>query len=205
MPGVIDTRTGRAQPLTHPPPRTCQQDCPSRGQTGRGSPRPTFLSHRWLSSWKEAARREGPAQVLHAGLISPAPATGPGSPRCQDSGTVPSDQPQHSREHRASGRLSPPPPPSTGPPAPSRGRSGDAGSIPAGPSLPRSGLCLQGVWGQDEPDYLGWQELTLSKHLLYAQSNAWHVSDLHDNKVTGCHSPHFIDKETGSERGRVLP
>ena len=91
------------------------------------------------------------------------------------------------------------------PQAPSRGRSGDEGSILAGPSLPRSGLCLQGVWGQDKPDYLGWQELTLSKHLLYARSNAWHVSDPHDNKVTGCHSPHFIDKETGSERGRVLP
>ena len=26
VPGVIDTRTGRAQPLTHPTPRTCQQD-----------------------------------------------------------------------------------------------------------------------------------------------------------------------------------
>lgn len=78
-------------------------------------------------------------------------------------------------------------------------------AIPAGSSLPRSGLCLQGVWGQDKPAYLGWQALTLSKHLLYARSNARHVSDPHDNKATGCHSPHFIDKETGSERGSVLP
>ena len=123
VPGVIDTRTGRAQPLTHPPPPTCQQDCPSRGQTCRGSPRPTFLSQRWLSSWKEAAQREGPAQVLYAGLISSAPATGRGSPRCQDSGTVPSDQPRHSREHRASGRLSPPPPPPpTVPPSAQQGQ-----------------------------------------------------------------------------------
>lgn len=78
-------------------------------------------------------------------------------------------------------------------------------AIPAGSSLLRSGRCLQGVWGQDKPTYLGWQVLTLSKHLLYARSNAWHVSDPHDNKATGCHSPHFIDKQTGSERGRVLP
>ena len=35
VPGVIDTRTGRAQPLTHPPPRTCQQDvCPGDRHAG---------------------------------------------------------------------------------------------------------------------------------------------------------------------------
>ena len=91
------------------------------GQTCRGLPRPIFLSQRQLSSWKEAVPREGPAQVLDASLISPALATGRGSPRCQDSGTMPSGQPRHSREHCASGLLTPPlPTPRSAPRCPAR-------------------------------------------------------------------------------------
>lgn len=78
-------------------------------------------------------------------------------------------------------------------------------AIPAVLSLPCSGLCLQGVWGKDKLAYLGWEELTLSKHPLRAQPNARHTSDPHDNKVAGCRSLHFIHEETGSERDRVLP
>lgn len=58
--------------------------------------------------------------------------------------------------------------------------------------------------GQAEPS-LSWEDITLSKHLLCAQSQAWHTPHLQHNKVSGCHSSHFIDAKTGSERGRVLP
>ena len=97
--------------------------------------------------------------------------------------------------------CAPPPPPAV-PPAPNRGRSGDEESH-SSRVQPATLWALSPVWGQDKPAYLGWQALTLSKHLLYARSNARHVSDPHDNKATGCHSPHFIDKETGSERGSL--
>lgn len=73
-----------------------------------------------------------------------------------------------------------------------------------GPACPALDSVSRGVWGvgQASPTLVG-KKLTPSSCCMLGPCLA--LSDPHDNKVTGCHSPHFIDKETGSERGRVLP
>lgn len=69
---------GRAQTLTHPsrPPVRCL----SRGQTCKGSAKAYLPLPKGDRQLEGASLREGQAQVIDGGLISPAPATGHGPP-----------------------------------------------------------------------------------------------------------------------------
>ena len=172
-PGVIDTRMGKAQPLTHPLSRTCQQDV-HLGADMQG------VAEAYLPLPEAAEQLEGGCPEGGAGPgasfepYQPRPGHRswfPQVPGLRDHALRSAPTQQGALCQRPSDPAAPHPPQC--PPVPSKGRSGE-GAIPAGPSLPCSGLCLQGVWGQDKPAYLGWQELTFYKHLLYAWSNAWH-------------------------------
>ena len=172
-PGVIDTRMGKAQPLTHPLSRTCQQDV-HLGADMQG------VAEAYLPLPEAAEQLEGGCPEGGAGPgasfepYQPRPGHRswfPQVPGLRDHALRSAPTQQGALCQRPSDPAAPHLPQC--PTVPSRGRSGE-GAIPGGPSLPRSGLCLQGVWGQDKPAYLGWQELTFYKHLLYARSNAWH-------------------------------
>lgn len=73
-----------------------------------------------------------------------------------------------------------------------------------GPACPALGSVSRECGGRtSQPTLVGKSSHLVSTYCMLGPCLA--LSDPHDNKVTGCHSPHFIDKETGSERGRVLP
>ena len=173
VPGVIDTRMGRAQPLTHPLPAPASKRS-LQGTDMQG------VAKAYLPLPETAQQLEGGCPEGGAGPgasfepYQPRPGHRswfPQVPGLRDHALRSAPTQQGALCQRPSDPAAPHPPQC--PPVPSKGRSGE-GAIPAGPSLPCSGLCLQGVWGQDKPAYLGWQELTPSKHLLYARSNAWH-------------------------------
>lgn len=104
VPGVNQHQDGQGPAPNSPLPGYLPARCPSRTDI-QGVAEAYLPLPEAAQKLQGGCPEEGPAQVLDASLISPALATGRGSPRCQDSGTMPSGHRQHSREHRASGHL----------------------------------------------------------------------------------------------------
>lgn len=77
------------------------------------------------------------------------------------------------------------------------------GAIPAGPSLPALGsVSRECGGGTNQPTLVGKSSHLVSTYCMLGPCLA--LSDPHDNKVTGCHSPHFIDKGNRLKRGQGL-
>lgn len=131
----------------------------------------------------------GQAQVIDGDLISPALVTGHCPlllPGLRDPALRPTQT-----WHCHMSHLSPPLPP--GSPSTQQGREwGERAILLCQPAGAPGSVC--GECGR-RTSLPAWEEVTLTKHLLCAQPKAWHTSDLHDNRVAGCHSPYFVDEE----------